>query len=238
MKISYIRNMMQNSLVLEAQDTDDTDVFVLKMITKNDIEGFITPVSEEMNGRMRLLFDISGKYSMNSLYEMRKMTAKDLSAFLSALAGCASRLGDYLIDAGSVMTDPEYIYTDQDGSRYYFCISPFKDVPARKQCSDLADMIISCIDYSDTALVQAAYKINMALNSDNFSFEGLPALMSDDEDTKVSEEIRLSRAFGDEKVQMRSEYADHYDEGAPDMKRNVQDAGLRSKMISFIKDLF
>ena len=176
MRVSFRRNITQSFMVTQAQEKDCTEPYALKMVLKNDIEGFIRPYCEEMDAAISLVYDISSMYSLNTAFEQRRMSFSDLSLLLDSLKECVREMNEYLLDTGFLMLDPEYIFTDYNCESFYFCICPYIS-QEENSIRLLADMIISCIDYDDPELVKAAYEINLAMNNDNFSLEDIPAMI-------------------------------------------------------------
>ena len=173
MEIGYRRSISGSFLAVQLDELTSYESFVLSMITENEMEGFLKPSCETVNRKTGLLYDISTRYSLNTLFELRKMSYGDLAALLAALKAGVKEMNEYLIDTDLLLMDPEYIYADYDAGIFSFCICPVK-CDAKENIRAFADMIISCIDYDDQDLVRTAYELNMAMNNDNFSLEEIP----------------------------------------------------------------
>ena len=179
MKVSYRQDLAHSCIVMETDGTEEVDEFAVKMILKNDIDGLLKPEMQEMNGKTRLIYDIGTKYSMLSLFEMKKMTSKDMSYFMESLQKSVCSMEDYLLDTNLLILDPEYIYAEKDADRFYFCVSLNTD-SFHKQMAALAEMLITVIDYDDSELVRTAYSINMAMNENNFSIDSVFSALEED----------------------------------------------------------
>lgn len=237
MIITYRRNVSGSYMVIEEQENDRCEEYALHMLLKNSIEGFLQPAYEEMNGKRRLLYDISRLYSLNSLFELKKMTGPDLSFFLESLRNAAKRLEEYLLDPDLVMLDPENIFAEYETGRFWFCACPFPAEERNAQNSELADMIISSIDYSDVSLVKTAYRVNIAFNSRNFSLADLPDL------TELQKEPESCMPGADELHDICENEAEHRTGPEKDPEPAVVPGysrlpGYKEKIRNFIREMF
>ena len=198
MKIALRRSITQCSLVLEEDSSDLTDEFALKMISKNEIDGFLRPQIQEIDGKRLLVYDTGSEYSMNGIFELKKMTAEDMKTFLKSLSASLLSMEEYLLDTDMLILDPEFIFSENSEAGYHFCISPFsKDQQSQMQA--LADMIISCIDYEDQELVQNAYKLNMALNANTLSLSSIASIIEEKTD-RSDDNVQVKKAFEGKKL--------------------------------------
>ena len=184
MKISYSRSMSKSFMIIENEGEDSIDHqldeygrFTLEMQRRVSIDRILTLSLEKINEKERFVYDITGKYSMNSIFEIRRITSEDLRIFSGNLKECTKSLRSYLLDPDQILLDPEYIFLDHDASSYYFCLCPFSWKRDGTYGNPLADLLISGIDYNDEDLVRTAYRINAAMNSDNFSIQDICSLV-------------------------------------------------------------
>jgi len=165
--------MGNEGLVVEGDCTGPYEEFALKMLTANKLPGFIEMNIEEINNISRIVYDISSKQSLLSLSRIQNITMPQMREFIRSLKNAADVLPEYLLDPGMILLDPGCIYADDRCCSFFFCACPYKNTDSQEQKENLADMIISNIDYKDTELVQAAYQLNMALNGEKFNINDL-----------------------------------------------------------------
>ena len=77
MKISYRRDLNRNYLIVSQID-DQSRAYEIRMFEKNGIRGFLPLQTRRMNGQMELWLDISGKQSLELLFENRLMSGADM----------------------------------------------------------------------------------------------------------------------------------------------------------------
>ncbi len=196
MNVSYKRGLNGNCMILEDLDAEHADKFALQMILTNKIPGLLDVHLETFNNRSRLSYDISARQSLDKMFETGKMKRKQFKNLVSSLKDLNARLGDYLLDSEYIMALPEYIFTDIDREKFYFCYNPFYEGSLQKDLGTLADSIISYIDYDDAQLVKSAYEMNALMQRENFSIHELVSILDEIND---EEEIRVKGLFADKK---------------------------------------
>ncbi len=188
MNVSYKQGLNGNCMILEDLDAAAADEFALQMILKNKIAGLLDVHLESFNNKSRLLYDISSKQALDKMFEAGKMKRGHFKNLVMSLRNLSERLEEYLLDTEYIMALPEYIYTDIDRNKFYFCYNPIGDGHLQSDLRMLADSIISYIDYDDAQLVKSAYELNAMVQRDNFSINELISIIAgidEEEEVKV-----------------------------------------------------
>ena len=78
MQATYKRDMNCSYLVLKNENMPDTTVYPIRMLTENQISSFLPFQLQSIDGEALLYYDISGKQSLEMLYERKTYRWEDL----------------------------------------------------------------------------------------------------------------------------------------------------------------
>lgn len=209
MNVSYKRGLNGNCMILEDLDLAAADGFALQMILKNKIDGLLDVHLESLNNKSRLLYDISSKQALDKMFEAGKMKREHFKNLLMSLKNLSERLEAYLLDTEYIMALPEYVYTDIDRKKFYFCYDPFGNGSLQSDLGILADTIISYIDYDDAQLVKSAYELNALVQRDNFSINELISIVAGIEE---EDDVKVKSLFEEQNVLPNRKYPNSDDD--------------------------
>ncbi len=232
MKVGYKRGLNGNCMILEDLDEVCADKFALQMILKNKIPGLLDVQLETFNNKVRLSYDISSKQALDKMFEAGKMKRKHFKSLISSLRNLNERLSEYLLDTEYVMALPEYIYTNIDRDKFYFCYNPFYEGHFQTDLGTLADNIVSFIDYDDAQLVKSAYELNALVQRDNFSINELISII---DEIEGEDEVKVRGMFEDQHEWSRAslDSGDDIDISEfihPENNKTVRKSGINNEM--------
>lgn len=167
MKIGYRRDLNRNYLIVSEID-DQSRAYEIRMFEKNGIRGFLPLQVRRVNGQMELWLDISGKQSVELLFENRLMSGADMENLLHGISESMEEGGRYLLDSRGILLLPEYIYLDQDNGNVFLCCIPGSD--EGDNCRKLGEYVLKHLDHSDSRAVRMGYAFYAQTLEENFSF--------------------------------------------------------------------
>ena len=104
----------------------DKERYEIPMLQNNSIPHFLSLQLGSMDGRDRLIYDITGKQSLNVVFRRRKLNGRDLQVLFQGLQAAFSGAENYMLRPGRLLLDPEYIYIDRNTGESWFCYLPLK----------------------------------------------------------------------------------------------------------------
>ena len=161
MKVTYHQNINGNCMIISEMKETNEDDYSLKMIQRNKIPGLLDASYESMNGESRIFYDIASKQSFHKIFESGRVNRQHMKNLIASLEYCVKQMQEYLLDSEKIMLLPEFIYTDMDAEKFYFCFNPFYESRMQDDLRNFFDQIISFIDYEDTELVKNIYELHM-----------------------------------------------------------------------------
>ena len=114
LKVNYLRNLKSNRLIFESEEKFLIELkskyaFELGMIEHNAIKGFLKPMLKRVDGRLQLSYDISSLQPLSRVLEVRTMNTDEIKDFIIDIISATKALEEFLLEASSVVLDPEYI---------------------------------------------------------------------------------------------------------------------------------
>jgi len=128
-----------------------------KMIVGNSIDGLLPVYIRNINNESFFYYDIHSKQSLSSLVTVRELSNEDLKMFLGCLSELQCRLGEYLLDNGKIVLDPEAIMINPQNFKPSFCYYPDKSETEEVSYLELAEVIIQNVNHEDEAATELAY---------------------------------------------------------------------------------
>ncbi|MBQ6368615.1 MAG: FHA domain-containing protein [Parasporobacterium sp.] len=178
MNAEYRRDPDGHYLVLGDFEHTKENTYSLNMILKNRVAGLLPVKREVLNGKIRLVYDISSEISFSDLTEKALLTEDLLRCLITDLTVCTYGFREYLLEIGKLMLHPEYIFLEQSTGRFRFCFNPYYTGNYQNDIRSLFDRILEKIDYEDPVFVKMVYEMHIAVQKDNFRISDLSDAMS------------------------------------------------------------
>ncbi len=168
METKYKRGLDHTYLILELPLLYEED-YQMKMMQANRIEGLLAAAGQGVDGKSQYFYEISGKTSLRSLYEKLEISGDELETLLSQILRTVHNVRKYLLDAGKILLDPEYIFFE-DG-KYEFCYLPVKETDLCKEFHKLTEYFVSRVSHRDKKGIRIAYQLHKATMEENYNLE-------------------------------------------------------------------
>ena len=168
MKKFYTNNLKQAHLVLESEGGREED-FQVWMLRENDIPGLLRIQIKYIDEYTQYHYDISGKVSLKSMFEKRKLRCEEIKGIVNALLETMQEMRKYMLDSSKLIVDPEFIFCEKE--QYYFCYHPASDEPLTEKFHGLTEFFVREVDYQDNEGVFMAYMLHKSTMEEHYSVE-------------------------------------------------------------------
>ena len=190
LKVNYLRNLKSNLLIFEPEEKFLIELkskyaFELGMIEHNEIKGFLKPNIKRLNGRLELGYDISSLQPLSRVLEVRTMNTDEIKDFIIDIISATKALEEFLLEASSVVLDPEYIFTDLDLKRYSFLYIP-RSENNKEEMKLLLESILDNINKEDKDCLITVYGMLKECQKRDFVINDLEELL----DRSVQKEVK------------------------------------------------
>lgn len=154
--IMFHKDLRHNFLIMKCAEAPE-DKYQCKMITGNHIKGLLSCQERHINGEMLLYYEISSRQNMQSMFESKSITMKQLRTLLIQLKLTYEDLSKYLLNESCLILKPEYIFADIEAEQFYFLYDPFG--PDEDYLFSLLEYLLDKVDSEDKAAVEIVYKM-------------------------------------------------------------------------------
>lgn len=186
METKYKRGLDHTYLILELPLLYEED-YQMKMMQANRIDGLLAAAGQGVDGKSQYFYEISGKTSLRSLYEKLEISGDELENLLSQILKTVHTVRKYLLDAGKILLDPEYIFFE-DG-KYEFCYLPVKETDLCKEFHKLTEYFVSRVSHRDKKGIRIAYHLHKATMEENYNLEKMLEKIKRKKEKRESYEI-------------------------------------------------
>lgn len=189
LKVNYLRNLKSNWLIFEPEEKFLIEMkskyaFELGMIEHNAVKGFLKPTLKRVDCRLELGYDISSLQPLSRVLEVRTMNADEIKDFIIDIISATKALEEFLLEASSVVLDPEYIFTDLDLKRYSFLYIP-RNENNKEEMKLLLESILDNINKEDKDCLITVYGMLKECQKRDFVINDLEELLDGNVQTDV-----------------------------------------------------
>ena len=189
LKVNYLRNLKSNLLIFEPEEKFLIELkskyaFELGMIEHNAVKGFLKPTLKRVDCRLELGYDISSLQPLSRVLEVRTMNTDDIKDFIIDIISATKALEEFLLEASSVVLDPEYIFTDLDLKRYSFLYIP-RSENNKEEMKLLLESILDNINKEDKDCLITVYGMLKECQKRDFVINDLEELLDGNVQTEV-----------------------------------------------------
>ena len=181
LKVNYLRNLKSNLLIFEPEEKFLSELktkyaFEVGMIEHNCIKSFLRPTIKRINGKLELCYDISSLQPLSRVLEVRTFNTDEIKKFIIDIISATKALEEFLLEASSVVLDPEYIFTDLDLKRYSFLYIP-RSENNKEEMKLLLENILNNINKDDKDCLIMVYGMLKECRKRDFVINDLEELL-------------------------------------------------------------
>ena len=164
MKATYYNDSMRSYMIIPCPPEAETEGYQYRMLEMNRIEGLLSCGLRYIDGERFLYYDITGRQSMQGLYEGRKISGTDLFNLLADMERVSLSLAEYLLDEQHLVLTKEQIFYDFGTGNYSFTYYPGEVTEP-----GIFRFIADSIDGTDKQAAAAAYRLMSAAGGDRLA---------------------------------------------------------------------
>ena len=158
MDVRYKRDLNSNYMIL-SDAGEQKETYESRMITENRIYGFLPCVEQKQEKQTEYFYEITGRQSMELLYERRKLSYEQLVRLLKDLLQTLHASEEYLLNSEHFVLLPEYLYLDTKTEHLCLCYYPGYHKEIRESFLELAEYLMGKLDKSDRKGIEFGYDL-------------------------------------------------------------------------------
>ncbi len=189
----------------------------IEMVRRNRIPGLAQLSIQWEDNKMYYGYDITGMQPVSRVMEIRDMSGDEIKEFLQQLADVILRLEQFLLDRDDLVLEPEYIYVQLEGPRYFFFICPGQEGGYREHMKRLSQYLLEKADGEDTESAGLVFRLYRLCASGEAEPETLTACLNEDSLKPQAENTSGRERYGCREDTERKEEAE-WQEQIDDMR--------------------
>lgn len=156
-----INEINQSYLQIVDMDGSVSDDYRLKMLEENRLPCFLEKTVRCVDGIASDYYEVSGKESLISYFNLRSADRNELSKLLKAMADSAFEAEKLLIEEGNILFRPECIFIDSKTKNYEFICIPVADCgnTLSANLNSLMQFFLPRLDDNDIELMKTVYSL-------------------------------------------------------------------------------
>lgn len=171
MRTEYKRDVNHNYLILYGDQEVDTASYQVRMLAGNVLPSILKCRIQSLDGKTMFYYEITSRQSVSSFYEQKKFKVEDLQLIFGGFVQAMKEMGEYLLNPGQLVLDPEYVFLDVEKKSLYFCYLPGYEKEVREQFRVFTEYILPKLDHEDGMAVMLGYGIYRSALEDTFHLE-------------------------------------------------------------------
>lgn len=157
MKFESKVDLCNSYLIAKIEDDYDINNYQLKMITHNNIPGFLRCKETYLEGKYHLQYEVSGKKSLLKKYQDKEMEFEDIVIILEYISAQIMQMKEYLLHEKYLLLEPKYMYWDDEWNQAYFLFYPAEEGEMEGKLRKLADFFLEYGNHKDIHVVNISY---------------------------------------------------------------------------------
>lgn len=190
---------MERKITIEEAAVYHED-YQMRMLQVNEIEGILPVKGRGIDGASFYDYNVSGKISMQAMYERTKISGEDLKLFLRQLLAVIRETENYLLNIHCILLEPEFIF--YEAGRFYFCYYPQAKQELWTEIHKLTEYFVKQADYEDKESVRIVFILHKETMAENYSLEKIvKECIKEEKKTDSGEErggIRVQKLYDED----------------------------------------
>ena len=154
---SYVQDGGRN--YLKSEPVGEVD-YIVGMFAHNDIPAFVPVSFKSLNLENYFCYNMNGLIPINQSFEMNKLTADRIEAFLRSIIKVAKSLEEFLLPFDRLITDEAYIYESFGKKDEFYWIYGIES--GNCTFTGLFERLLDRVDYKDDSAVKMIYSLYQA----------------------------------------------------------------------------
>ena len=154
---SYVQDGGRN--YLKSEPVGEVD-YIVGMFAHNDIPAFVPVSFKSLNLENYFCYNMNGLIPINQSFEMNKLTADRIEAFLRSIIKVAKSMEEFLLPFDRLITDEAYIYESLGKKDEFHWIYGIES--GNCTFTGLFERLLDRVDYKDDSAVKMIYSLYQA----------------------------------------------------------------------------
>lgn len=154
---SYVQDGGRN--YLKSEPVGEVD-YIVGMFAHNDIPAFVPVSFKSLNLENYFCYNMNGLIPINQSFEMNKLTAERIEAFLRSIIKAAKSMEEFLLPFDRLIIDEAYIYESLGKKDEFHWIYGIESGNAT--FTRLFERLLDRVDYKDDSAVKMIYSLYQA----------------------------------------------------------------------------
>ena len=154
---SYVQDGGRN--YLKSEPVGEVD-YIVGMFAHNDIPAFVPVSFKSLNLENYFCYNMNGLIPINQSFEMNKLTADRIEAFLRSIIKAAKSMEEFLLPFDRLITDEAYIYESLGKKDEFHWIYGIES--GHCTFTRLFERLLDRVDYKDDSAVKMIYSLYQA----------------------------------------------------------------------------
>ena len=154
---SYVQDGGRN--YLKSEPVGEVD-YIVGMFAHNDIPAFVPVSFKSLNLENYFCYNMNGLIPINQSFEMNKLTADRIEAFLRSIIKVAKSMEEFLLPFDRLITDEAYIYESLGKKDEFYWIYGIDS--GNCTFTGLFERLLDRVDYKDDSAVKMIYSLYQA----------------------------------------------------------------------------
>ena len=172
MEVEYLREMRQNYLMIQAEESQEQG-YEARMMIGNTIDGLLKFRIKKSDNRCRFCYEITSKQPLSRMLEKKAINAVQIRGLLLGIARTLTRMEDYLLSEEQILLDPDYIYVDPEEYEPFLCLLPGKRGDFPEEFSLFLQYLLGNTDHEDKEAVVLIYGLYRESLKENYGLDNL-----------------------------------------------------------------
>ncbi len=194
MKATYYKDTLHSYMVIPCPPEAETEGYQYRMLEMNRIVGILPCGLRYIDGEKFLYYNVTGKQSIRTLYEDRKIPGTELFRLLKDMDRVSGLLAGFLLDEQHLILSPDQIFYDFGSGSYSFTYYPGAITEP-----EIFRFLAEGIEGSDKRAAAAAYRLCAAADSDRKALMEAVREEAAQKDKPVPWEIEAESAYSAER---------------------------------------
>jgi len=176
-----INEINQSYFEITEYDSTISDDYRLRMLEENKLPCFLQKTVRCIDGVAKDYYEITGKESLVSFFNLRAADRNELSRLFKAMADVSDEAEKLLIEEGNILFRPDCIFVDSRTMNYEFICIPINDydVVFPENIKSLLQSILPKLDDNDIDLLKTVYSMFDRAQSEGITCKILYDLFQD-----------------------------------------------------------
>ena len=176
MRIEHSRDSQKQYLVLSGGDTPSSRAYPVCMLTENEIPGFLSCRTEEIDRQLRFIYDITDMQTLRDAFRAGETGRERLVLLLRTLAEAMEMLDRYLLPADSLQLSPDLIFLDRNSGAVRLVCYPDRESSFTEQIQLFSEHLLSVLKNDDRDAVVIGYAFYQKCRDSVITADGLRQL--------------------------------------------------------------